>query len=85
MRLNEQHLPAARLPFWRRLGWRLGAAILLLTALGILVSGLLRPARPLAEALTALKEESGAHFDPRVAEAALAISPERWAKLLELT
>src|SRR5262245_570627 len=43
-----------------------------------------RAARPLAEALTALKEESGAHFDPRVVEAALAIAPERWAKLLEL-
>src|SRR5262245_28742553 len=32
----------ARLPLWRRLGWRLSAAILLLTALGILVSGLLQ-------------------------------------------
>lgn len=32
----------ARLPVWRRLGWRLGAAILLLTALGILLSGLLQ-------------------------------------------
>jgi HD-GYP domain-containing protein (c-di-GMP phosphodiesterase class II) len=41
-------------------------------------------ARPLAEALTVLTEESGAHFDPRVVEAALAISPERWAKLLDL-
>jgi fructose-1,6-bisphosphatase I len=28
----------ARLPVWRRLGWRLGASVLLLTALGILVS-----------------------------------------------
>ena len=43
-----------------------------------------RAARPLAEALTVLKEESGAHFDPRVVEAALAISPERWMKLLDL-
>jgi methyl-accepting chemotaxis protein len=32
----------ARLPVWRRLGWRLGASILLLTALGILLSGLLQ-------------------------------------------
>ena len=31
-----------RLPFWRRLGWRLTAAALLLTALGILGSGLLQ-------------------------------------------
>jgi HD-GYP domain-containing protein (c-di-GMP phosphodiesterase class II) len=32
----------ARLPIWRRLGWRLTAAVLLLTALGILGSGLLQ-------------------------------------------
>jgi len=32
----------ARLPIWRRLGWRLTATVLLLTALGILVSGLLQ-------------------------------------------
>ena len=32
----------ARLPVWRRLGWRLGATILVLTALGILLSGLLQ-------------------------------------------
>jgi len=32
----------ARLPIWRRLGWRLGASLLLLTALGILLSGLLQ-------------------------------------------
>ncbi|MBI2371110.1 MAG: HD domain-containing protein [Deltaproteobacteria bacterium] len=32
----------ARLPVWRRLGWRLGASFLLLTALGILVSGFLQ-------------------------------------------
>ena len=31
----------ARLPVWRRLGWRLGASMVLLTALGILVSGFL--------------------------------------------
>ena len=31
-----------RLPIWRRLGWRLGASFLLLTALGILTSGLLQ-------------------------------------------
>lgn len=31
-----------RLPIWRRLAWRLGASFLLLTALGILVSGLLQ-------------------------------------------
>lgn len=32
----------ARLPIWRRLGWRLGASLLLLTALGILASGFLQ-------------------------------------------
>ncbi len=32
----------ARLPIWRRLGWRLGASLLLLTAFGILLSGLLQ-------------------------------------------
>ena len=32
----------ARLPVWRRLAWRLGASFLLLTAFGILVSGLLQ-------------------------------------------
>ncbi len=42
MSTNERHLPRGRLPFWRRLGWRLSASILLLTALGILVSGLLQ-------------------------------------------
>jgi HAMP domain-containing protein len=42
MRASEPHPPRARLPLWRRLGWRLGASILLLTALGILVSGLLQ-------------------------------------------
>lgn len=31
-----------RLPIWRRLGWRLGASLLLLTAFGILLSGLLQ-------------------------------------------
>src|SRR5262245_55282110 len=42
MRATEPRPPVARLPFWRRLGWRLGASILLLTALGILVSGFLQ-------------------------------------------
>lgn len=32
----------ARLPVWRRLGWRLAASFLLLTALGIFLSGLLQ-------------------------------------------
>lgn len=32
----------AQLPIWRRLGWRLGASVVLLTALGILVSGFLQ-------------------------------------------
>ena len=31
-----------RLPVWRRLGWRLGASLILLTALGILLSGFLQ-------------------------------------------
>jgi HAMP domain-containing protein len=42
MSASEDYPPRARLPFWRRLGWRLGASILLLTALGMLVSGLLQ-------------------------------------------
>ena len=42
MRTSEHHPVRARLPFWRRLGWRLSASTLLLTALGILVSGLLQ-------------------------------------------
>lgn len=42
MRATDHHPPKARLPFWRRLGWRLSTSILLLTALGILVSGLLQ-------------------------------------------
>jgi putative nucleotidyltransferase with HDIG domain len=36
-RAKEIHLP-----LWRRLGWRLGVSFLLLTALGILISGLLQ-------------------------------------------
>lgn len=32
----------ARVPVWRRLGWRLAASLVLLTALGILLSGLLQ-------------------------------------------
>ena len=42
MRTREHDSPRARLPIWRRLGWRLSASILLLTSLGILVSGLLQ-------------------------------------------
>src|SRR5215813_3921497 len=42
MLTTEAQQRRARLPFWRRLGWRLGASFLLLTALGILVSGLLQ-------------------------------------------
>ena len=42
MHTTEHHPRRARLPIWRRLGWRLSASILLLTALGILVSGLLQ-------------------------------------------
>jgi putative nucleotidyltransferase with HDIG domain len=41
-----------RLPVWRRLGWRLGASFLLLTALGILLSGFLQY-RAQAESLRA--------------------------------
>jgi len=42
MRITDRRPARARLPFWRRLGWRLSASILLLTALGILVSGFLQ-------------------------------------------
>jgi HD-GYP domain-containing protein (c-di-GMP phosphodiesterase class II) len=39
---SRPRLQTARLPLWRRLGWRLAASVLLLTALGILVSGFLQ-------------------------------------------
>ena len=40
-----------------------------------------RPARPLAEALDAVRQGAGKQFDPRVVEAALKIPAERWAEL----
>ena len=43
-----------------------------------------RAARPLAEALAVVKEESGKQFYPRMVEAALAIPESRWAELLDL-
>ena len=43
-----------------------------------------RKARSVEEALTAVREEAGKQFDPRIAEAALAIAPDRWAALLGL-
>ena len=43
MKDREAHITnKARLPVWRRLAWRLGASFLLLTALGILLSGYLQ-------------------------------------------
>jgi len=45
MKTTAHNPPAprkARLPVWRRLSWRLGASFLLLTALGILLSGSLQ-------------------------------------------
>jgi ribonuclease P protein subunit RPR2 len=41
-----------------------------------------RAARSLADALDALREGAGKQFDPRVADAALAIPAARWAELL---
>ncbi|MGH7408410.1 MAG: HD domain-containing phosphohydrolase [Candidatus Methylomirabilales bacterium] len=41
-----------------------------------------RSARPVSEALEELRREAGKQFDPRVADAALAIPPARWAELL---
>jgi HD-GYP domain-containing protein (c-di-GMP phosphodiesterase class II) len=41
-----------------------------------------RKARPLGEALGALREGGGTQFDPRVVEAALTIPEARWAELL---
>jgi HAMP domain-containing protein len=38
----EAGVARARLPLWRRLGWRLAAGVLALTALGILLSGFLQ-------------------------------------------
>lgn len=43
-----------------------------------------RRARPVAEALEVVREESGKQFDPRIVEAALAIPPARWAEILGL-
>src|SRR5574337_336131 len=40
--LTMESAARVRLPVWRRLGWRLGASLILLTALGILLSGLLQ-------------------------------------------
>lgn len=45
MKTTPHNPPAprkARLPVWRRLSWRLGASFLMLTALGILLSGSLQ-------------------------------------------
>jgi HAMP domain-containing protein len=42
MPLESEGVMKARLPIWRRLSWRLGASFVLLTALGILVSGFLQ-------------------------------------------
>lgn len=71
----------ARLPFWRRLGWRLGASFLLLTALAVFVSHR-SMVDVLIRALEVLRQEAGAQFDPRVVDAALAIPAERWQELL---
>lgn len=41
-RREQQPMRRARLPVWRRLGWRLGASFLLLTALAVFISGFLQ-------------------------------------------
>ena len=41
-----------------------------------------RKARPLGDALEALRDGAGKQFDPRIAEVALAIPAARWAELL---
>ncbi len=41
-----------------------------------------RKARPLREALEALREGAGKQFDPRIVEGALALAPARWAEIL---
>ena len=41
-------------------------------------------ARSLSEALEVLKTDLGNQFDPRIVEAALSISEDQWAALLEL-
>ena len=38
-RRTEGRLIKARLPLWRRLGWRLGASFLLVSAVGIFLAG----------------------------------------------
>ena len=40
-------------------------------------------AQPLSEALKVLATEAGKRFDPRVVEAALSISENQWAELLQ--
>lgn len=42
LKRNNGTLMKARLPVWRRLGWRVAASFLFLTALGILLSGFLQ-------------------------------------------
>jgi HAMP domain-containing protein len=44
-----------------------------------------RRARPLGEALEALREGAGKQFDPRIAAAALAIPTARWAEILGIS
>jgi HD-GYP domain-containing protein (c-di-GMP phosphodiesterase class II) len=41
-----------------------------------------RPARSIPDALAVLKEEAGRQFDPRIIDAALAITEARWRELL---
>lgn len=43
-----------------------------------------RAARTLEEALDAVREGSGTHFDPRIAQVALAVPAEEWRRLLGL-
>jgi HD-GYP domain-containing protein (c-di-GMP phosphodiesterase class II) len=40
--MQKESTKKARLPFWRRLSWRLGVSFLLLTAIGIFLSGFLQ-------------------------------------------
>jgi HD-GYP domain-containing protein (c-di-GMP phosphodiesterase class II) len=43
-----------------------------------------RSGRSVPEALDELRREAGKQFDPRVVEAALKVSPDRWAEILDV-
>ena len=78
MERYETHLTKkARLPFWRRLAWRLSASFLLLTAIGILLSGYLQYRAQEQE----LRETLGALLLNIARTGALLVNPELHAQV----